>query len=425
MKILITGINGFIGSNIGKVLESKGFEVTGCGRRKSKDFNTIEVDFAKDNDINLWQQRVRGFDVVINAVGIIGESKNNKFEHVHCNTPKAIFKACEIEKVKKVVQISALGADDGARSNYHKTKKQADDYLRMLDLDYTIMQPSVVYGKNGKSTEMFLKLSALPVIGLIGAGSQKFQPIYIDDLVSSVVNTIEKGKCRKETIIAVGADVVTYRELLRGYREGLGFKKMLTINVPMIFIRAVAFFGNYLNNSPINSEALDMLERGNIGSVEEFYNKTNVKSRCFNDGVQDMELNDNDRLGARLAIVLPLLKVSLAFIFMFTAVVSILIYPRTESYALLNEVGISADYYNIFLYGASIIDFLLGVLILIPKTAKMSALLMMALICIFTLIITINIPMMWFEPFGPVFKNIVILAAIAVVFMAEKPRQGF
>ena len=246
MRILLTGASGFIGRHIAAALGAAGHEVTAAIRNPARaklniaaqDF--IAVDFQKDITATVWQDRLNNIDVVINAVGIISETPHQKFSNLHSKTPCALFKACEKSGVKKVIQISALGAEDSSTSRYHKTKKAADDCLSLLDLDWVILHPSVVYGQGAASSEFFRALSALPLIPLIGNGQQKMQLIYIDDLSQVIVNLLEPGAVLRTHINAVGLTSISFKAMLSSYRRWLGFKKTIQFAVPELLIRISA-----------------------------------------------------------------------------------------------------------------------------------------------------------------------------------------
>ncbi|MGD8939148.1 MAG: SDR family NAD(P)-dependent oxidoreductase, partial [Gammaproteobacteria bacterium] len=176
MNILITGASGFIGQHLLKACLDHGHQVTACVRDTAQvqhyypQAQVIQCDFAKDNDISVWLPRLTNIDVVINAVGIIQQRGTNTFDALHTHTPCALFKASEISHVSKVIQISALGADDTAFSQYHLSKKAADDFLSSLDLDWTILMPSLVYGPGAKSLRLFKAMAALPVTPLVCKG---------------------------------------------------------------------------------------------------------------------------------------------------------------------------------------------------------------------------------------------------------------
>src|SRR5215216_1416212 len=146
-KVLITGATGFIGSHIAEALAAAGHEVR-CAVRKCpstgrwQQFPCISVDYTRDFDPVVWQRRVEGVDVVVNAVGILQEHGSQTFEALHDRAPRALFAAAA---GVRIVQISALGADEQASSRYHLSKKAADDALLASSKNAVVVQPSLVY----------------------------------------------------------------------------------------------------------------------------------------------------------------------------------------------------------------------------------------------------------------------------------------
>ena len=121
---------------------------------------TVDADFTRDLYPSSWAPKLRGVDIVINAVGILREQGAQTFERVHVLAPQALFAACAAVGVRRVVQISALGAVGGT-SGYFRSKRQADEFLARLPLDWTIVQPSLVFGIGGASARLFTMLAEL------------------------------------------------------------------------------------------------------------------------------------------------------------------------------------------------------------------------------------------------------------------------
>ena len=207
MRILITGASGFIGKHLVYALKEQGNEVIACVRNVSKFkrqypmVQAMPCDFSQDSNSEAWINRLRHIDVVINAAGIFRETGSQKFKALNQDTPIALFEACQRMGVKKVIQISALGADETAFSAYHLSKKAADDYLATLDLDWFIVQPSIVYGPGAKSMSLFKSMAALPVTPLVNAGDQLIQPIYISDFVDGIINLLKRTDQIKKNVI--------------------------------------------------------------------------------------------------------------------------------------------------------------------------------------------------------------------------------
>src|SRR3954465_6926756 len=148
MNILLTGATGFIGLHLLDALRSAGHVVIAAGRQDVPGVSTVRADFSTDTDAATWLPRLKDVEVVINAVGILRESARQSFEATHTRTPIALFDACAQIGVKRVVQISALGADGGT-TRYFRSKHLADEHLASLPWDWTIFQPSLVYGRGG------------------------------------------------------------------------------------------------------------------------------------------------------------------------------------------------------------------------------------------------------------------------------------
>lgn len=425
MKILITGASGFIGSHIAIKLIQAGYEVTGCVRniRKAKKtlpsgIELIACDFSRDHKASDWIPRLKGVDAVINAVGIISESGHDTFQALHTDASKALFEACAAAGVKKIIQISALGADEHATSRYHLSKKAADDYLAKLDLDWIILQPSVVYGHGGKSTALFMAMAAMPVIPLIGDGGQKLQPIHIGDLTDAVLNLVEKPN-KRIRLEAVGPEPITFADMLAAYREWLGFKKTVYLKIPLSLMRLAAWFGNFIGGSPMNYEALDMLMRGNVGNPTSLMQVAGVKPKGLRDALSLTSCRQADRWHAGLYFIKPVLRFSIAFVWIAAGITSVLLFPVEKSYELLEQAGIHGGIKPLMLHGASALDFILGSAILIGYRIKLVGMFQLILISVYSVIIALKLPEFLFHPFGPVVKNIPLMLAILIMMAIE------
>ena len=171
MNILLCGASGFAGRHLETALSNAGHKIT-RGIRQPRGPDDIAIDYTRDVDIASWLPRMAGIDAIINAVGVLRDSKAQPMAKLHDAVPRALFAAAAQHGVKRIVQISALGGGTGIPTPYMQTKQAADDYLQTLDVDWTILRPSLIYGKDGASTRMFMLLSQLPAVMLPGGGKQ-------------------------------------------------------------------------------------------------------------------------------------------------------------------------------------------------------------------------------------------------------------
>ncbi len=253
MNILLTGGTGFIGRNLTAALNATDHRIIQVSRGHG-------IDFGHMLTTANWLPYLENVDVVINCVGIIGESGSQQFAPLHSHAPIALFQACTQAGVRRVIQISALGADETAFSAYHLSKRTADEYLRDLDLDWFVLRPSLIYGRTGNSTELFMRLAKLPLIPVIGNGQQVLQPVHINDVVATVLECLISTRT-KQTLDIVGTETFNFAEWLQLMRRAQGLPRARLIRLPFRLMLALSYLGRYFN--PIlQPENLRMLQTG-------------------------------------------------------------------------------------------------------------------------------------------------------------------
>lgn len=378
----------------------------------------LRADLGRDLRPEDWRERLAGVDAVVNAVGILRERGAQRFATLHVAGPRALFEACAAAGVRRVVQISALGADEAARSAYHQSKKAADDFLLGLPLSAVVVQPSLVYGPGGASARLFTRLASLPLIPLLGRGEQPLQPVHVDDAVRAIVALIEGEAFRGARVPLVGPEPTTLRGFLADLRRGMGLPAARFVPVPLPVVRAGTAVGARLPASLLDADTLDMLERGNTAPADAIGRLLGHPPRppaAFVEPARRAEV----RAAALLGWLLPILRASIAMVWIVTGLLSLGLYPVTESYALLARVGVGPALAPWLLYGAAILDLAIGVAILALQRRRWLWLVQIAVILGYTAIITVRLPEFWLHPFGPILKNLPLLAALWLLYALE------
>jgi uncharacterized protein YbjT (DUF2867 family) len=414
--VLLLGATGFIGRRLLEVLLDAGYDVV-CGVRDASAVSrgrAVAVDFMHDHDEADWLPRLAGIDYVINAVGILRESRRATFDALHVAAPVALFRASARAGVRKIVQISALGADEAAVSRYHVSKKRADDALSALAVPWVIVQPSLVFGVGGESAALFMRLAALPVIPVPGDGSQQVQPVHIDDLTAAILRLLISDDHDRRRIAAVGPKAVSLRDFLAGLRSALALGRATFLRVPMTFVRIAAAAGDRLEGGLLDRESLGMLVRGNVASAGPFSEVLGRTPRAVDRFIAPVAARAlaNE---ARLGWLLPVLRYSVAFVWIATAVVSLGLYPVEDSYALLARTALTGTVATLALYGAALLDLVFGMGILVMRRRRRLWRAQMLVIVGYTVIITFCLPEYWLHPYGPLTKNLPMLAAILML----------
>lgn len=421
MNILLTGSNGFIGRHILSEFLFLGHTVTACVRKPQLDTSQIKyvvINFNTAIDVEGWLPLLKNIDLVINAVGIICETKQQKFSLIHEYSPIALFEAALLAGVNRVIQISALGADEYAKSQYHLSKQAADNFLQGLPLDWFILRPSLVYGSGAKSMGFFRALSALPVVPLIDNGKQELQPIHISDLVDIVKVCVSNEVPPKIIIDVVGPDVITVKELLLKQRSWLGLNKLKTTSIPYHLALKLMPLTRWLDDPTLNNENIQMLQQGNIANVATLKSVCRVEPKSMNEVLEISHVTTAEYWYASLYFMRPLLRVGLAFVWVWTAIVSVFFYPDDESYQLLENFGIEGVMLPVSLYGAALVDLVLGVGMFFYSIQKV-LLAQIIVILAYTVLISIVLPQYWLHPFGEITKNIPMLLATLVLYKME------
>lgn len=426
MRILLTGANGFIGRYLlGRLLEA-GHDVVPAVRRPAETDRllpapaSIAVDLNRDTNAAAWVPRLAGVDAVINCAGILQARPGQSIEAIHAAAPIALFEACRAAGVRRVIQISAISAEQGAGTAYAATKRAADDALAASDLDWVILRPSLVYAEGAfGGTALFRALAALPLIPVVGAGDQVFQPIHVDDLAATVLRVLDDPAISRAIIDPVGPDRLTLRQILVDLRRWLGLAPTRVLPVPLGLVRLAARLGDRVGG-PINSTAVQQLLFGNAGAPEPFVAATGVQPRRWQAALRARPAQAQDRWHARLYFVRPLLRWSLALMWLVSGIVGLL-QPPALAESTLAVFGL-ASAASAVVWATCLVDIAIGLALLVRWRPGAIAAIQVAVIAGYTAVLTVAMPALWGDPFGPLLKNLPVVAAVLALAAIERDR---
>lgn len=416
-RILVCGAGGLIGKAIAQRLAATGATVL-RGVRVPRAAGDIRIDYARDTDTAVWRPRLEGIDVVVNAVGIIVERRGQCFEDIHFRAPRALFDACREAGVQRVLQVSALGAADG-QTPYFRSKRSADEHLMALDLAWQIVRPGLVYADDGASATMFRQLASLPVVALPGGGGQRLQPIHIDDLVEAVLRLVDPAVEARLCVDLVGPVAITYRQMLVQYRQAMGFAPAFAVPIPSPAMALAARVAGLVPGSVLTPDTWKMLQSGNTADAGAVTSLLGHEPRPV---ARFIESADATALRAQALAQwrLPLFRATLACVWIATALLSAGIFPRDTSLAMIHRLRITGGLAVAALYAGVLIDLACGVASLAWPGRRLWAL-QIAIVLAYSVLIAVGLPEFLVHPFGPVLKNLPILAMLAVL-LAEEPR---
>jgi uncharacterized protein YbjT (DUF2867 family) len=221
-RVLILGGTGFVGRHLCEALQQHDVQITVPTRRlPARSVQMLPRVQVVQADV-LAPQRltelVAGHDVVVNLVAIL-HGKPDEFQHLHVTLPQALAQACARAGVKRLVQVSALGADAHGPSEYQRSKGRGEEALlqaaHSTGLSLRLLRPSVIFGLDDQFIDTFARLQRLaPVVPLAGAHA-RFQPVWVQDVAQALVRLMHDGLSRHTTYEACGPETWTLADLVR------------------------------------------------------------------------------------------------------------------------------------------------------------------------------------------------------------------
>lgn len=413
MRVLVCGADGFLGRQIATALASRGHQVV-RGVRRPRLPGDVAIDYRRDTAVAAWLPRLERIDGVVNAVGILREREAGDFERIHHRAPAALFAACRQAGVARVVQISALGT---AATPYLTSKRAGDAAMPDLLPQGVVLRPGLVFGAEGASTGLFLALASLPLHVRPG-GTGPVQPVHVDDVAAAVARLIEGAAVAGPVLDLPGPAVLSYGEWPAAYRAGLGLPPALSLPVPGIAMAALARLAGLLPASLLTADTWAMLKAGNTGCPDAAVSLLGRPLRAVADFIAPAAA-EGLRRRALAAWQRPLLRASLAILWLATALVSAGLFPVADSLALLAAFGLAGVPAVLVLAAATAIDGAMGILSLL-RPGRRLWLAQLALVVAYSGLVAWRLPEFLLHPFAPILKNLAIVALLLVLYAEEE-----
>jgi uncharacterized protein YbjT (DUF2867 family) len=201
------------------------------------------IEFIDFNlkDFSKIEEAIKNSDIVINLIGILFENRKQKFKKIHSDLPGLIAKYCSESEVKKFIHVSAIGANENSKSLYQKSKFAGEQEALNNFKNTIIIRPSVVCGTEDNFTNLFAKLSMVPIIPVVKT-SYRFQPILVDDVATAILKSIEIKKNEGKIYEIGGPKVISFGNMVKSILSTIGKKRFIfDLPMPLAKIQASLF----------------------------------------------------------------------------------------------------------------------------------------------------------------------------------------
>jgi uncharacterized protein YbjT (DUF2867 family) len=253
MKVLVLGAYGFIGSAITRDLVAAGHEVTGFGRKIGRAARQFPQVAWVARDLRMmrapedWRDLVAGMDGIVNAAGVLQDGADDDVAAVQSTAMQALFAACAQYGPRRIVQISAVGADSGASTRFMTTKAEADAALAASALDWIILRPGLVFGPSAYGATALLRaLAAFPLIQPLALPGARVQTVALSDVVRATSMALEGHSPTRTRIDLVEDKIHSLEEVILALRAWHGLPPARTILAPDALVWLLARGGDAL-----------------------------------------------------------------------------------------------------------------------------------------------------------------------------------
>jgi uncharacterized protein YbjT (DUF2867 family) len=402
MRVLVTGAYGLIGAACLARLHAAGHEVVAAGRnlrsarRRLPYAQWIAADFSTLASAEAWQPLLRGVDALVNCVGVLQDGLRDDVQCVQLDGTKALFDGCVRAGVRRVIHISAIGAEPDGPSAFSRSKAAAEAYLKELPLDWVIVRPALVLGSAVYGgTAMLRGIAAFPGVVPVMRADARVQVIGLDDLAETVARALAPEAPARTVWEVAHPQVHRFADIVTAIRLWLGFPPRRVVALPDAIARIVALCADGLGwlgwRSPARSTSLAQLTAGVVGDPARWMAESGVAPKSLDQILAARAASVQDRWFARLYLLRPVAILGLAL--------AVIVPSAGRLPVLLGFVSDSVGGHAMPLAAATNALAVLAGLSLLVRPAVRCALLVLLVLTLWQLVV-------WFRPSIPFFWSL-------------------
>lgn len=274
-QVTVFGASGFVGRHVVERVSSAGVRVIAASRRagvagfsnagESRLVMPLPCDVRDQNQV---VAALEGSDAAVNLVGILYESRGQRFSEIHGAVPGTIASAAAEAGIGRFVHVSAIGANGPNASEYAATKGSGERSAAAALPGTVILRPSVIFGAEDDFFNRFAALARVtPVLPLFGGGINKFQPVFVDDVAEAVFACLTRDDVSGRVFELGGPEIRSFRELMVLLCAVTGRRRLL-LPLPMLAADMIGFLGDLMAGfglkPPLTRDQAKLLRTDNV-----------------------------------------------------------------------------------------------------------------------------------------------------------------
>ncbi len=286
--VTIFGGSGFIGRYAARELVKKGWRVRVACRRVNLAGEVrlagapgwVDIAQANIRDRASIERALEDADAVVNLVGVLTEKGKQTFESTQAEGAALLAEVAAEKGITRFVQVSAIGADAESKSDYAKTKAEAEAAVREAIPTTTILRPSVVFGPEDEFFNKFAQMARVaPVMPAIGGGKTKMQPVYAGNVAEAIAVAVDDESTAGKTYELGGPRVYTMNEIYDFICKAIA-RPRFKIGLPFFVAKPIGYLSGavwryvppfswgFLGQPPVTGDQVEMLKTDNVVAAD-------------------------------------------------------------------------------------------------------------------------------------------------------------
>jgi NADH dehydrogenase len=290
--ILITGATGLVGRYLVAELVETGLPVRVLvpprrGRRLPHTHlpQGVEITAGNLNNAEDLHRAMQGVHTVFHLASAQWWGTRRDLERIDVQGTQNIIAAARSARIGRLYYLSQLGAEPASAYTLLRVKGQVEAVVRNSGLPYTILRCGVIFGPEDRFVNgVAMLLRTNPVFFLQpGKGESLLHPLYVQDLVKALHNSLESIDLVDATIEIGGGEYVTYNEMIRTVMRVSDAKRMIIPIAPYTLRMMTRIMNQIVPRWPMTPQWFDILASNRTAQLGNLYNYCGVRPVRFED----------------------------------------------------------------------------------------------------------------------------------------------